>query len=598
VTLPDGLVREAVRALPPYRGLPSGERPAVLLDGNENPLGPSPAVIAAFKSHDPAQLARYPSSRALRERWAKALRVKPAELLLTNGSGPALALAAELVLGAGETCVMAAPSFELYAWAAERREARVVAVPCDAADAFAFPVEGFRRAIEDGAVPPRLVIIGLPDNPTGTAPPVEFITGMARAHRRTLFLVDEAYVEFFGVSVVSQAVRLPNLLVTRTFSKTLGLAGERVGGLIGNADLIELAGRINLPYPVTATAAAIGLAALDDVAHARETVRQSRGAVKRIAAGVKAAGLPSIATRANFVLVNTGTPARADALTAALARRGVAIRNRSHLPSMAGWVRISAGTERDTNRCLDEIRLLTAPEPEAILFDMDGTLVDVSGSYDEAIVRTVASFLPPERVVSREWVLSVKERPEANDDFVAVSIALAKLGVKPARREVTRRFQELYLGTRKARGPYTREKWLTPATMLRKLATRCALGIVTGRSRDEARVALKRGGVARYFKVVVTTDDVRSRKPDPRPIRAALRKLRVQNAWMVGDGPADMLAARRAGIGAIGLRATALDAARREATLREHGPLAVLETASDLWSVFEERDRFAKESGE
>ena len=597
MTLPEGLVREAVLALPPYRGLPPGPRPAVLLDGNENPLGPSPRVIAALKGQDPAGLARYPAPQALRERWAKALRVKPDEVLVTNGSGPALVLATELVLGVGDTFVLAAPSFELYAWAADRREARVVSVPCDAANHFAFPVEGFREAIEDGAVAPRLVIIGLPDNPTGTAPPVEFITGMARAHRRTLFLVDEAYVEFYGVTVVPQAVRLPNLLVSRTFSKALGLAGERIGGLIGHSSLIDLAARINLPYPVTATAGALGVAALDDVEHARETVRISRSAVKRIVAGSQAAGLPALPTRANFALVNAGSPARAAALTAALARRDVAIRNRSHLPDMAGWVRISAGTERETDRCLDEIRLLTAPAPQAILFDMDGVLVDVSASYDEAIVRTVTSFLPAGRAVSRESVLAVKERPDANDDVDASCLALARLGLKPPRREVERRFQELYIGTRKTRGLHAREKWLVPAGTLRKLAARFPLGIVTGRPREEARMALRRGGTARYFKAVITADDVRRKKPAPDPIRAALRKLRVTDGWMVGDGPADLLAARRAGIAGIGVRATAPDSGRRDAMLREHRPLAVLDAAADLSTVFEERDRFAKETG-
>ncbi|MSR06443.1 MAG: aminotransferase class I/II-fold pyridoxal phosphate-dependent enzyme [Gemmatimonadetes bacterium] len=596
MSVPEGLVRSAILAMPAYRGLPAGRRPEVRLDGNENPLGASAGVLAALKAHDPATLARYPASQALKERWARALGVKPDELLITNGSGPALALAGELVLGAGDTCVIAAPSFELYAWVAERREARVVAVACDAANQFAFPVEGFRQAIEDAGVPPKLVVIGLPDNPTGTAPPTEFITTMAKAHRRTLFLVDEAYVEFYGVTVVPQAVRLPNLLVSRTFSKALGLAGERIGGLVGHAELIDLARRINVPYPVTGMAVALGLAALDDSKHIVETVRVSRASVRRLAAEVKAAGFPTIATRANYALVNTGSSARAGALTALLGRRGVAIRNRSHLQAMGGWVRISAGNERDTERCLDEIRLLTAPSPEAILFDMDGVLVDVSQSYDEAIVRTTASFLPAGKLVSRESVLAVKERPNANDDVDAACLALAKLGFKPPRKEVERRFQELYLGTRRDRGLHAKEKWLLPAAQLRRLAQRFKLGIVTGRPRDEARMALKRSGTGRYFKVVITADDVRKKKPNPDPIRAALKKLRVQTAWMVGDSPADLLAAQCAGIAAIGVRASAPDAARRETTLRAHRPLAVLDMASDLLNVLDERDRYEKES--
>jgi HAD superfamily hydrolase (TIGR01548 family) len=324
-------------------------------------------------------------------------------------------------------------------------------------------------------------------------------------------------------------------------------------------------------------------------------VRLSRRAVRRIAAEVKAAGLPTLATRANFVLVNTGSDRQAAALSAALLRRGVAIRNRSHLPGMAGWVRVSAGTDGEVDHCLDVLRLLLAPEPAALLFDMDHVLVDVSHSYDEAIVRTVASFLPPGRAVDRETVLAVKRRPDANDDVDASVLALARLGQKPPRREVERRFQQLYLGARGKPGLYRREQWLFPLAGLKRLAARFPLGIVTGRPRAEANLALKRSGAGRYFRAVITMDDVRRKKPDPAPIRAALKKLRVDRAWMVGDGPADLLAARRAGIAAVGVRGNGASAARRDGDLRAYHPLAVLNAARDLVLVFEERDRVAAE---
>ena len=590
------LVREAVRSLPPYKGIQS-TRPDVLLDGNENPLGPSPRVLERWATLDGRHLSRYPAPRLLRERWAAELKIRPDQLVLTSGSGPAIALAAELVLNAGDSCVVAAPSFELYAWAAERREARVVTVACDPADRFAFPAAGFRQAVEDAGVPPRLVILGNPDNPTGAAPPADFLERLATEHRRTLFLVDEAYAEFFGASVIKLALRLPNMLVTRTFSKALGLAGERIGGIIGNPDLVELLSRINVPYPVTATAATLGLAALEDRDHVAATVKQCRRAVRRIAQGLTDLQLPNIATRANFVLTDVGDTARATRLTDGLARRGVAIRNRSHLAGMAGWVRISAGTDREVERFLDEMRLLTATEPEAILFDMDGVLVDVRASYDEAIVRTVQSFLPPGKQVSRESILAVKQRPDANDDHDATCLALAKLGIRADRKEVERRFQELYLGTRRTPGLYRKERWLFPVKSLAQLAKRFRLGIVTGRSRDEARLALRAGKAARYFKAVITADDVKKKKPAPDSFTAALRKLKVRSAWMVGDGPADLLGARRAKIPSIAIRGPD-QGVQRETLLREYQPLAVLDSVDELTSVFEERDRLAGKEGQ
>jgi histidinol-phosphate aminotransferase len=583
------LVRDAVRALPPYRGLQS-KRPTVLLDGNENPLGPSPKVLERWAELGGEHLSRYPAPQALREAWARELRIKPEQLLLTSGSGPAIALAAELVLNAGDGCVIAAPCFELYGWAAERREARLATVACDPARGFAFPAEGFRAAVEDAAVPPRLVILGNPDNPTGTAPSLEFLARLAGEHRRTLFLVDEAYAEFFGASAIGLALKLSNMVVTRTFSKALGLAGERVGGMIGNSELIELLARINVPYPVTATAASLGLAALEDRSHVAATVKQSRRAIRRIGDRLDQLQVQNLVTRANFVLANVGEATRAGRITDALARRGVAIRNRSHLPGMAGWIRISAGTDKEVDRFLDEFRLLTVPEPETLLFDMDGVLVDVRDSYDEAIFRTVQSFLPPGKQVSRENVLAVKQRPDANDDHDATCFALQKLGIRPDRKEVERRFQALYLGTRSVRGLYRKERWLFPLRQLAQLARRFPLGIVTGRTRAEARLALKAAKATKYFKVVVTLDDVKKKKPAPDVVHAAMKKLKVETAWMIGDGPADLLAAKRAGIPAIAVQGPGTGE-RRQALAREYDPMAIIESAAELTSIFDERDQ-------
>ena len=259
---------------------------------------------------------------------------------------------------------------------------------------------------------------------------------------------------------------------------------------------------------------------------------------------------------------------------------------------MTGWVRVSAGTDREVERFLDEMRLLTAPEPDALLFDMDGVLVDVRESYDEAIVRTVMSFLPRGREVSRESILVVKERPDANDDHDATCMALARLGLKPNRKEVEARFQTLYVGDRQTPGLFKRERWLFPVKSLERLARRFPLGIVTGRTRSEARMALSAGKAARYFKVVITADDVRKKKPAPDAVRAALRRLKARTAWMIGDGPADLLAARRAGIPSVAVRGPNVGD-RRETLLREGGVLAVIERAEDLVSVFEERDGLA-----
>jgi histidinol-phosphate aminotransferase len=350
-------VRAAVEALPPYRGL-TGARPAVRLDGNENPFGPSPRAAAALRD---VPLSRYPDAEPLCARWAAALGVPRDAVALSPGSGPALALAAELVLDPGDACLLLAPSFELYGWAARRRAARIVAVPCAAGRPF--PARAVRAALAREA--PKLALLGLPDNPTGVAPSVTFLERVTREHPGTLFLVDEAYVDFHGVTAVPLTRRRANLLVTRTFSKAYGLAGLRIGGLIGPPALIERVRRINVPYPVAAPAVAAGLAALDDPDHVRRTVRAAHRTRHRLARALRALGLPIVAPRVNFVLMRLETAAAARRLVGALARRGIAVRDRSHLPGMAGVVRVSCGTDHETDRFLAAMRDLRVPRRRA-----------------------------------------------------------------------------------------------------------------------------------------------------------------------------------------------------------------------------------------
>lgn len=351
-------VRPAVEALPAYRGL-AGGRPPIRLDGNENPHGPSPRALAAVRALEGDDLSRYPDAAALRVRWARQLAVPAGSLLLAPGSGPGLALVAELVLGPGDACVLLEPSFELYAWAARRREARLVGVPCEAGRPF--PRAAFRRALV--TTTPRLAVLGLPDNPTGVAPPVRWLEATARAFPRTLFLVDEAYHDFAGRTAVPLTSTLPNVLVARTLSKAYGLAGARIGGLIGPRRLVERLRRINLPYPVAGPACAAGLAALDDTEHVRRTVRSARRERRRMVTGLRRLGFTVTGPPVNFVLVHLASAAAADRLVTALARKGIAVRNRSHLRGMAGVVRVSCGTGIETDAFLAAMGALAPRRP-------------------------------------------------------------------------------------------------------------------------------------------------------------------------------------------------------------------------------------------
>ena len=559
-------VRPAVWALSPYRGLTAG-RPRVRLDGNESPFG-SP------------ERSRYPETAPLQSAWARYLKVPRRALLVTAGSGPAIALAAELVLDAGDAAVLLAPSFELYGLAVRRRGARPITVPTGAGRRF--PLAGVRRALAVEGV--RMCILGLPDNPTGVAPTPTQLRQLVDAFPRTLFVVDEAYGEFTGVSALRLARARDNVLVLRTMSKAWGLAGMRVGAVLGPPRLIGVLARLNVPYPVTAVAATAARDVLTDDRAMRATVRHVRQEQPRLVRALRHCGLTVRNTTANFALVETGSASRAAALVAALHLAGIAVRDRSHLPGMAGTVRISVGSAADHATLLDALRLLLAPEPSSLLLDMDGTLVDVSRSYDEIIWRLVRKYAGG-KAGSREEVLAVKNRPDANDDVDAIMLALSDRRVAVDRTEVARAFLALHSGSGQL---FRRDRWLLGATDLRALARRRPLAVVTGRPRNELALAFRLAPVRRYFGALISADDTRRRKPDAAPVHKALRTLGVRGGWMIGDSPADLLAARAANIPAIGVATGA-----RADLLRTYQPLAVLDSAARLSAIMRGRDLLA-----
>ncbi len=279
-------------------------------------------------------------------------------------------------------------------------------------------------------------------------------------------------------------------------------------------------------------------------------------------------------------------PARALATARFFRARGIAATAARRTVPHPGMVRLTWSSEDAARRVANALPLLLAPAPQALLFDLDGTLVDVTGSYEESIVRTVASFLAPRRPPSRAEVLAVKRSPAANDDVDAVLMALARLGRRPPRAEVERRFDELYLGGAGGPGLVRTERWLVSLRALRRLAGSVPLAIVTGRPREHADLALARTGVRDCFTAVVTVDDAPGKKPDPAPVRAALRLVGVRHGWMIGDAPADLLAARRAGIPAVGITDGRAD---HEALLRRYRPLGLLARADEMTDVMRVR---------
>ncbi len=260
-----------------------------------------------------------------------------------------------------------------------------------------------------------------------------------------------------------------------------------------------------------------------------------------------------------------------------LAALGVATQIESAEGSIKGSLRIAVPDDEAASLLIRNA-LKTVLAPEALLFDIDDTLADVSESYRGATVATAAKFGAK---VTYDDITAAKAAGDANNDWVLTWKLVRERGIDASLIDVTEKFEELYQGTQEKPGLRATEKLLVSREMLAGLATKYPLGIVTGRPRSDALAFLETQGIRDYFKAIVTMDDG-PLKPDPAPTRLALKKLDVKRAWLVGDTPDDMRSAAGAGVLPLGVIAPADDPEVARVALINAGAARVLNSIANI----------------
>jgi histidinol-phosphate aminotransferase len=277
------------------------------------------------------------------------LGLDAAQVLLTNGVDEAIHLLCSTYLDPGDEAIIVVPTFAMYALFAQAEGARLVQVL--ASENFVFPLEGVLSRINTRT---RLIAVANPNNPTGAVVACEALLQIARAAPHAALLVDEAYFEFHGVTVLGQTPLPTNLFVARTFSKAYGLAGLRIGILAGAAEQIAMVRRGASPYNVNAVALAALPEALRDQEYVEHYVAEVRRGRAMLEQELKALGLHYWPSRANFVLVRVG-PTHAEFIRA-LRARGILVRDRNTDPGCEGCVRLTVGSDAHTQTLIAALR--------------------------------------------------------------------------------------------------------------------------------------------------------------------------------------------------------------------------------------------------
>jgi len=221
----------------------------------------------------------------------------------------------------------------------------------------------------------------------------------------------------------------------------------------------------------------------------------------------------------------------------------------------------------------------------AILFDIDGVLIDVSCSYRKTIQETVRFFTG--KTVSSEQIQDLKEQGGYNNDWDLTEAIISKIGKKVPKSKIIEKFQQFYIGYNDRTGFVQNEEWLLSSELLLRLYKRYLLGIVTGRPRNEALFALKKFGVEDFFDVVVALEDYPAErsKPDPFSLNLALENLGKETAVYVGDSVDDMKAAKLANMRPIGCLPPGVKMNNLKTVLKKNGAEVVLENINDIASL-------------
>ena len=555
--------RKTIRDMDAYNPPLEGRRGKVRLDFNENTAG-SGITIEGLPDEE---INTYPEYNLFMTELSKVFDMPIERMLPTNGTGEAISLIAFTFIEPSiDKALTSDPTFALIPHYLKIAGAKLMQVP--STNNYDFDLNSIEANLESGV---KLVILASPDNPTGAMISPEQVLSWCERYPKTLFVIDEAYAEYSDASSLALTLEFDNLLVTRTFSKSWGMAGLRLGVIFGSPRLMNFLRMVRAPYSVNSMAVNAARAILGRKDLLLSEAKNLMVRKKRFADLVEERGFRTHSAGGNFFLVKAGIDAKP--LTNYLRDEGVLVRDQSSRRGMDGIFRITVGTDEENKRLIN--LLDSYCKKRAVIFDLDDTLVDTSKSYDSVISELVLS---KSGIPLKHGELSaLREQGGFNDDWESTHELLRRRNVDVSLDVVSREGKRIYLS--KAR---ENEKLLVDPDLFEKLSSRSRLFIFTGRTRDEYEPVWKHA-LDGYFECVFCKDDFKdlAAKPSPDMLIEIRRKTGIDMGIYVGNSVDDMRSAKEAGMTAIGVASTCSGE-----TLIKAGASMVIDDVNALKGVF------------
>ncbi|HTG60390.1 MAG TPA: histidinol-phosphate transaminase [Terriglobia bacterium] len=342
--------RKAVESLQKYRPPREGRSGKLRLDFNENTIGCAPQVLRTLRRALNADwLSRYPEYEECRRTLAKFFEVSADEILFSNGVDDAIKLVCDTFVDPGDVLLIPAPTFPMYQFFHSVAGGKTTVVHYD--ENLRLPVQKILAALTKRT---RWVALANPNNPTGTLISKSDLRTLLRAASDTLVLVDEAYFDFSGETVLPWINNFQNLVVTRSFSKAFGLAALRMGFIFANSKLLAMMRRAHSAFPVNSLALACALEAGKEKDYVRRYAQIVRASRAELCRALDALGVPYAPSAANFVLARFGE--KAEEIARRLRKRNILVRDWNYDPHLRDYLRITVGSAAQTRFLIGELK--------------------------------------------------------------------------------------------------------------------------------------------------------------------------------------------------------------------------------------------------
>lgn len=554
------------------------------LDSNENVFGPSLKVIEAFRNIDLRCFNLYPCYGEMLSILSEKFGFDKDNFLLTNGCDEAINIVLSAYLTEKDSILAYCPTFsmpDIYS-----KIIGAVFKKIDYISKWQFSIEELFLNIKNDT---KIIYLASPNNPTGDIIKPSEIRKILEKCRDKIILLDLTYVNYSDYSeneYYCLVKEFKNLICVKSFSKDYALAGLRLGFILAQSDFISEFKKVISPYSVNSMAIFAGINALKDdkyFSSVKEEVNKSKAFLTD---ELKKLGFAPYSSQANFILVDFGP--KVEFAYNKLLSSGIIVRKFSS-GALKSCLRISIPPVEDAKKIIDALK------PRSLLvFDLDGVVFDVSGSYRYAIQKTYEHFAGT--VCEPCQMQAAKNLGGLSNDWDLTKYLLDKKGIKVDYSKLVEIFQSIFYNPEKtgSKGAIDNEKIVLGSEFFEKLSEKYDLAVFTGRPREEAFYSLRKFGIDKYFKYFVCLEDVpcgRS-KPCPDGLNKIKQNCYYNNICFFGDTVDDAKAGCDAGVLTYGIiPPNAADVENTVKSLMDFGAADVIKSACEIleYNLFEEK---------